>query len=90
MTLYTYNSYHKDIRWCLQAAAQSRSILINLGLSNHIELLKGYLLSLPQAYAYGGDCEFARARMHDMSIWITKIAGEPGDRINYIQEVINE
>jgi hypothetical protein len=75
LVIYVYNQTEDDHAWCLTAARQSDSVLVNCVNRTPLEMLKGYLLSLPQAVAYGkNDNSFmARITHHDISIWFTEV-----------------
>lgn len=69
LTLYVYDEYIKDQTWCLIAAKQCDSMLIDVAPSS-MDQLKGYLLSMPNSSALG-TCEFARKIYHDPVLWLT-------------------
>jgi hypothetical protein len=73
--VYLYGQNDTDHVWCLSVARQSDAVLINTYQRGSIEMLKGYLLSLPQAAAYGknNNAFMARQTYQDMSAWFTEV-----------------
>lgn len=74
LTLYVYNESDKDIAWCLTAARQCDSVLINTRPSS-IDLLKGFLLAMPNSAAYGQnkDAPYALKTHFDCAVWLTEV-----------------
>ena len=74
-TLYTYCHNEDDSSWCITAAKTSDAVLVNCRFISNIEMLKGYLLSIPQAAAYGTNSQslMSRVTYHDLAVWLTEV-----------------
>lgn len=75
ITIYLYSHLETDHKWCMTAARTSNAILVNCAISNKLEFLKGFVLSLPQASAFSlHDQSFvARSTYHDIAVWLTQV-----------------
>ena len=69
LTFYVFSTTDTDQVWCLNAARQCDSILVDVNPGNH-DLLKGYLLAFPNSSALGHNL-FARKIYHDPVLWLT-------------------
>lgn len=74
LTVYLYGSNESDHSWAIRAAQCSDAILINLHNRGNIELLKGHLLSMQHAEAFGSTDQglFARKTVYDIHEWLTR------------------
>ena len=74
-TLYTYGRNEDDHGWCITASKTSDAVLVNCGAISNIEMLKGYVLSMQNATAYGTNTQsiVARTTYHDLAVWLTEV-----------------
>lgn len=74
VTVYIYGENESDHRWAIHAAQTSNAILINLDHKGKIEFLKGHLLSMDHAEAFGSNDQaiFARNNTFDLAEWLTR------------------